>query len=270
MAPPHHTPLLQFPRTQLAHLLSVLKHHGPNSRTLTTAALATAGTSLALFAAWVIRDYYAWTAFGTGGTPATPAGYWRMTKIRIARAFAKDDLADGRSLSVIGPKYLAIDLPDRNAAKRARPVSMARTMPQRQVPSATPLAEDVRAAVHALPEKYCAQLPDRLRLDRSHTEGRSTDAIYAKADCPGRKKGAQDRILKDEIAHVHPAENSLHVWLSEPDARAVVAAGWGERFPLTFVHPGWVFVYAPESMDDVRVIEEIVKAGIAHLTGEKV
>jgi hypothetical protein len=44
-----------------------------------------------------------------------------------------------------------------------------------------------------------------------------------------------------EIAHVHLADNSLHMYLSPLDARAVIESEWGERFPVKELGPpGWV------------------------------
>ncbi len=85
------------------------------------------------------------------------------------------------------------------------------------------------------------------------------------AESPGK-----DPILDHEIAHAHPADDSLHVWLSDPDARTVIEAGWGQRFPLTFVKSGWMMVYAPRNLDEVEMVEEIVRAGIAWITGVEV
>jgi len=214
---------------------------------------------------WLVLDYRAWVAFGTGGTPPTPAGYWKITKFRIRRALSSDHLTDHTPLHTSGPTYLRKDLPRRQGP---RPSIIARTLPQRQHPQ--PLGPEVKQRLHDLPAKYQAQYADILTLDRSITEGRSTDAIYAKPNLLSRHPSAKDDTLGDEIAHVHPAENSLHVWLSESDARTVVAAGWGERFPLSslsMVHNGWTFVYAPRSMEEADVVEEIVKAGIGYLTG---
>lgn len=257
------------PIHRLLHLpLDKFLYHKPthiDAKFLTKSVFGITGASVALFAFWIAADYQAWIAFGTGGTPPTLSGYWRMTKIRISRLFAKDSLTDSSLLNPIGPKHLDINLPDRTGR---RPAVQSRTMPQRQVPQ--PIDEKVRERLHALPSKYCTEHADILKLDLSHTEGRSTDGIYALENLSGRYAGAKDQILKNEIAHAHPADNSLHVWLSEADAREVVRKGWGERFPLSFVHPGWVFVYAPETTEDVDVIEEIIKAGIAHLTGKKI
>ena len=165
-----------------------------------------------------------------------------------------------------GPSYLASDLPRREGSP---PKIISRTLPQRQVPAQAVLDRAAYIRLHDLPKRYAEQYGDYLRLDKSITEGRSTDAIYAR---PAHRHGAKDHILGDEIAHVHPAENSLHVWLTESDTKKVVLAGWGERFPLAslgMVDNGWTFVYAPRNMDEVAVVEEIVKAGIGHLTGKR-
>lgn len=269
-----------------------------DAKATATAAFAAVGTFAVLSAAWVVYDYNQWVAFGTGGTPPTPSGYvslplplrasyisqraeysqsnvrslltllqWRMTKFRWRMFRSSDDLRDASKIEASGPTYL------RNLPLRAgqRPRIVARTMPQRQQPEKIDPA--VRERVHNLPKKYCDQHPQFLTLDLSKTEGRSTDAIYANPDLPGRDPAAKDRMLGNEVAHVHPAENSLHVWLSPSDAKQAVEKGWGERFPLSslgMLHPSFIMIYAPRSMDEVDVIEEIVQAGIGYLTGEKV
>jgi hypothetical protein len=179
---------------------------------------------MVLFGLWILRDYHAWKDFGTGGTPPTWAGYLKMTKIRLHQLFSGHDMRDVSPLGSEGPSHLHIALPDRSAS---RPTIQSRTMPQRQFPAT--LDPDVQARLHGLPRKLCSQYSDLLRLDLSHTEGKSSDGIYARDGLPRRNVSATDRILQDEIAHVHPAENSLHVWLSQADARKVVSTGWGER-----------------------------------------
>ena len=240
-----------------------------DARSASTAAAATVGTFAALSAAWVARDYNQWVSFGSGGTPPTPSGYWRMTKLRWRAFWSGDDMRDAAVLATAdGPKNLTRSLPQREGE---RPKILSRTMPQRQKPE--PLDTSIRERVHAIPSKFCKEHPDILVLDLSKTEGRSTDAIYAKPDLPGRHPSAKDKILGNEITHVHPAENSLHVWLSGPDAKEVIEKGWGERFPLSAMgmcHPSFIMVYAPRSMADVDVIEEIVAAGVQFLTGVKV
>lgn len=215
---------------------------------------------------WIYQDYTAWVAFGTGGTPLTFRGYMRITKFRVLRALFGDSLKDTSTLASIGPSYLTFDLPRRQIPS---PKILPRTLPQRQYPE--DLDEKVKDRLHALPKKYATELPHLLVLDKSITEGRTTDAIYARPELPDRKQGGQDKVLGDEIAHVHPEERSVHVWLTIADAKKVVDARWGERIPLSslnMTHNGWTFLYAPRSMAEVDVVEEIIKAGMGHLTGE--
>ena len=191
--------------------------------------------------AWLVYDYNAWVAFGTGGTPPNLAGYMKITKFRILRALSGGSLTDASMLPADGLSYLEKPLPTR---KGAAPHIISRTLPQRQSP--VPLDPAIYKRLHALPSTYEQKYPSLLTLDKSATEGRSTDAIYARPELPGRKKATQDRILGNEIAHVHPAENSLHVWLTPTDTRKVVESGWGQRFPLAslkMVDAGWTFVY---------------------------
>ncbi|KIX09763.1 uncharacterized protein Z518_00844 [Rhinocladiella mackenziei CBS 650.93] len=241
------------------------------SRPANTAITSTA-VALTFSLAWFLSDFYAWKSFGTGGTPPTWAGYWRMTKIRINRMllFGKDDLTDPSPLSSSGPKYLEAEtIPARQGP---RPSIMARTMPQRQVPYKKGTVDaGVEARVKAMMATFAAQYPDLLDLRPSKTEGGSTDAIYAKPSLPTlNAKAKNDKILTTEIAHAHPAEGSLHVWLGQADAKIVVEKGWGMRFPLVFVDKGWTMVYAPRTMAEVDVVEHIVQAGIANITGVEV
>jgi hypothetical protein len=237
-----------------------------NPRTTSAAIIATAA---ALTTTWILIDYYQWTSFGTGGTPPTPSGYWRMTKLRWKAFRSGHDLRDASVLTgAAGPQFLPEDLPTRAGP---RPKILSRTMPQRQQPE--PLDSVLQERLQKLASTICSMHSDILTLAPSKTEGFSADAIYAHPALPGRHPSAKDRILGDEIAHVHPAENSLHVWLSGPDAKMVVEKGWGERFPLSAMgmcHQSWVMVYAPRDERELEVVEQIVKAGIGYLTGMKI
>ena len=227
-------------------------------------AVGVVGGALALGAVWLITDYNGWIDFGTGGTSPNLVGYCEITKFRLRLAWSGDDLKDASSVPSIGPSHLKIDLPHR---KPPVPELMSRTLPQRQVPS--PLDQKLYDRLHALPHNYYEKYPSMLRLDRSIT-GLTTDAIYAHHEL---HTVDIDPVLGDEIAHVHPQDNSLHVWLSLADTRKVVDAGWGLRFPLASLkmcHGGWTFLYAPRSDEEIDVVEEVVKARIRHLTGEEI
>ena len=192
-------------------------------------------------------------------------GYYKMTMIRIKHNLSNNDLLDPTPLSTTGPSYLKKPLPKRHGD---RPKIRAHTMPQRQEPG--PIDAPTRALLQSLVRQLAAQHPDLFEVRPSHTEGKTTDGLYAKKDVPSLNPIARDPILNHEIAHAHPADNSLHVWLSDPDARKVVEAGWGQRFPLTFVKSGWTMVYAPRDEVELAVVERIVKAGTAWITGVEI
>lgn len=191
-----------------------------------------------------------------------------MTKLRIGQIFSRDDLTDATPLSSsAGPSYLdAGTLPVRAGA---RPPIVSRTMPQRQVPyKPGVVGPGVAERTATLAATFAARYPDVLDLRPSRTEGYSADGIYAHESLPTvNAECGRQKLLGTEIAHVHPADGSLHVWLSEADARIVVEKGWGQRFPLPFIPRGFVMVYAPRTMEEVDVVEKIVRAGIAWVSG---
>jgi hypothetical protein len=225
------------------------------------------GASLAILGAVrTISDKEAWTTYGSGGTPPTWKGYARIRLLRVVSYFFPRDLSNASRLSAHLPRYLET-LPRREGS---RPPVTHWFLPQRQAPPHM-TSQPVRNRLQALCACYAKAYPDLLRVDLSETEGRSTDAIYAKrADMPGRNPAALNRFLGDEICHVHPVDNSLHVWCSDADAKEVVEKGWGLLFPLApmkIVNAGWVFVYAPRNEKELGVVDKIVRAGIANVTG---
>jgi hypothetical protein len=196
-----------------------------------------------------------------------------MTKIRLSQLTSSNDLRDPSPLSAdAGPRYLPEGF-EKRRRDVPRPRIMGRTMPQRQVPYKD---NEVEAGVNDRISKLCAALTQKydklIFLAPAKTEGGAADGIYARKELDTLNpavKNPKNKILDGEVGHAHPADSSLHVWLSEGDARRVVEGGWGERFPLSFVDKGWVMVYAPTTMLHVDVIEEIIKAGIGWVCGQK-
>ena len=184
-----------------------------------------------------------------------------MTKLRVKFALSGANLLDVSTLKDDGPSYLKAPLPQRSGP---RPTIMPRIMPQRQRPEA--IDEATRARLQSLVKEMASAHPDLLEVKLSHTEGKTTDGLYARREVTTLNPVARDPLLDHEIAHAHPADNSLHVWLSDRDVRAVIEANWGQRFPLTFVKSGWTMVYAPRDSAELAVVEAIVKAGIGWVT----
>lgn len=243
------------------------------SQSPTRLATTTLAATSTLIAAWVLIDYNSWTAFGTGGTPPTWAGYWRMTKIRINHKLSGPDLRDASALDANkGPRYLPAGF-EKNRCKTPRPRIVSRTMPQRQVPYRKSDMEDgVQARIDCLCATLALRYPELLYVAPAKTEGGAADGIYAKpvSTLNPAVHDPKNKILQGEVGHAHPADASLHVWLSEGDAHRVVEGGWGERFPLAFVDKGWVMVYAPTTHAEVDVVESIMRAAIGWVCGQKV
>ena len=197
-----------------------------------------------------------------------------MTKLRFNAMLSNDDMRDPTPLNSDGPKYLPADFAMKHKREGQRPKMVSRTMPQRQHPFRNGDVEvGVKQVVGSMMQTFYAGHTQLLVLKPSKTEGGSTVAIYAKPDLDTLNPVAlepRNKLLDKEIAHAHPADGSLHVWLSQADARAVVESGWGERFPLKFVDKGWTMVYAPRTMEEVKVVEEVVKAAVGWVCGVKI
>ncbi len=74
-----------------------------------------------------------------------------------------------------------------------------------------------------------------------------------------------------EVAHVHPQDNSLHVYLSPQDAKVVLTREWGQRFPVEgMAPPSWIMVYAPRNEEEMEVVREIVRAAVCFAVGRNV
>lgn len=100
----------------------------------------------------------------------------------------------------------------------------------------------------------------------SKTEGGTGSAIYVKSDVKSINPVAH--MIFYEVAHVHPSENSLHVYVSPQDAKLVMKRGWGQRFPVTWLAPpSWIMVYAPRTEEEVEVVREIVRAAVCFAVG---
>jgi hypothetical protein len=186
-----------------------------------------------------------------------------MTILRLKFFF--HNVFDPSGLSKDGPSYLKEPLPPRAGG---RPQLMPRILPQRQRPE--PIPPQVRDKLQNLMKSLAAEHPSLFTVRLSHTEGKTTDGLYALESVPTLNPVAKDKILSHEIAHAHPSDNSLHVWVSDPDAFKIIEAGWGCRFSLPFVKSGWTMVYAPRNEEEYKVVEDIVKAACGWITGVEI
>lgn len=188
-----------------------------------------------------------------------------MTKLRLKAFMDNDDLLDTSIYGKTGPAYLT----DLSLRSSPRPRLMPRILPQRQVPDGV-LSTASLTRLHSIINRVAEAHPDVFEIKPSHTEGKTTEGLYAKHDLKTLNPIARDKMLDHEIGHTHPSDNSLHVWLSDRDATEVVNKGWGQRFCLPFVNKGWVMIYAPRSIEEVEVVERIVKAAARFISGVEV
>ncbi|KAF2020941.1 hypothetical protein BU24DRAFT_416600 [Aaosphaeria arxii CBS 175.79] len=226
-----------------------------SSRVAIASSIAVATSTLAGALLWA--DYRAWKNKGTGGTPSTLAGYYKIQKWGLYLLFHPQDLHDPSFIPDGGPSYLS-EFPEREFE---RPGLTRWVLPQRQqrVSQTQGTQESLSTILPSLANSDAYK--DLIYTGPSKTEGGTGTAIYVRPEVPTINPKA--KAIFYEIAHVHPSDSSLHVYLSPRDARVVVEKKWGERFSVDWIAPkSWVLVYAPRNATEVEVIREIVEAGI--------
>ncbi|KAH5145869.1 hypothetical protein HBH70_045730 [Parastagonospora nodorum] len=231
----------------------------------TTAQYILSGIVAAGVAFWY--DFNNWKDSGTGGTPPTLQGYLKIQRWGLYLLYKRQNLLDPSPIPDTGTSYIKPQkVPDRIGD---RPALTHWTLPQRQVPGKiTPAAsmtlQDLMREFASTPaySSYIKEGP-------SKTEGGTGSAIYVKPDVKSINPVAHKIFF--EVAHVHPSENSLHVYVSPQDAKLVMNRGWGERFPVTWLAPpSWIMVYAPRTEEEVEVVREIVRAAVCFAVGKNV
>ena len=228
------------------------QEHSTLSRTAVGMALLTAATAL-----WALQDYRRWRALGPGGLPANLLGWWSMIRFRLK---ALDQLDEGPLLAI------AATADDLQAWSRsgqrsgARPSVSPYPIPHRQLTQLP--VQEVRLALVNLFNQTVQEHADLLEYARSHYEKRHP-AITLKA-----YQGRLGEQSYGEIAHIHPSDHSMHMILSATDAAAAMQMGWAQRHGLAGLAVGlpdtYVMVYAPRNEQDLRVVEELLKAAIAY------
>lgn len=190
------------------------------------------------------------------------SGYCRLTLCRIMFAYHVPLQTESKTLSSDGPSFLKI-IPARAGG---RPRLMPHILPQRQRPE--PIEQLTKKKLMSLMSRLASEHPDILESRPSHTEGMTADGLYARKNNKSVNPiVVADRTLDYEIGHAHPTDSSLHLWLSEADARKIIEARWGQRFCLPNVQKGWTMVYAPRNLEELQLIEEFVKASVRWVTG---
>ena len=81
-------------------------------------------------------------------------------------------------------------------------------------------------------------------------------------------------MVGTEFAHLHPPyDGSLHLVLTEPEARQVIERGWGEFHPLVeqgVMPPTNLMVFGPRDAAELETVWTVVQASYANATGQPV
>ncbi|EEP81022.1 conserved hypothetical protein [Uncinocarpus reesii 1704] len=218
--------------------------------------------ALTLFIRRVRSGYHAFLALGPGGTPSTFMGYLRICVLRI---FALRNPLNPPLLPVnLRPQTgILKDLPKRNSP---RP-KVAGIAPQRQVSQRG--SASMYSALAAAIKDISIHNSDHLYLGTSCFEKHSTGlfslpTLINQVTCNG------------EVCHAHPSDGSLHLTLHPADVKYVIEKGWGERHPLAreswwwklrFVPVGFVMIYAPQTMEELQCVIQIIHAATWWVTG---
>ncbi|KAI8935517.1 hypothetical protein NX059_008088 [Plenodomus lindquistii] len=221
----------------------------------------------ALLAAAFVYDFKSWQSFGTGGTPPTIEGYTKIRRWGLYLFFQQQNLLDSSPLPDTGTSYIKPQrVPNRVGN---RPTLTRWTLPQRQIPEKiTPAASQT---LHNLMATFASTSPYSKFIEArpSITEGGTGTGIYVKRGIKGINPDAHKIFY--ELGHVHPADHSLHVYVSPLDAKLVIKRGWGLRFPVDWLVPSsWIMVYAPRNEEEVEIVREIVRAAVCFAVGRDV
>jgi len=203
------------------------------------------------------KDYEAFLALGSGGTPSTFSGYLRICVLRIA--------------ALSNPF-----VPPAPPPKSRQPAGYLETLPKRSGPrpKVAGIAPQRQLNQKATNEDYAALCSVISGLEAQHSKslftGRScfekhSIALFSKVL-------VDDRVTcNGEICHSHPSDGSLHLTLHHADVKVVLEAGWGQRHPLAseswwwwwhgrVVPTGFVMIYAPRDTVELESVSEIIKA----------
>jgi Family of unknown function (DUF5519) len=209
-----------------------------------------------LAAAWVVRDYRGWLALGPGGLPPTPRGWLTMAVLR-ALTWRVDPFA---TRGVTGIRHLTDPLPVRAGP---RPAVAHYPIPHRQLDQFPDRGFTTTLTVAS----FVGSRPD-LTVRQSYFE-KHNDAAFAALELPVHADG---QVSGGEIGHIH-ADGSLHAVLAATDAATAIEHGWGQLHPAAGRAAGlpstYVLLYSPRNPDEVAVVERLLDAAAAHMTGNQ-
>jgi len=176
-----------------------------------------------VLAIWVATDYRQWKALGKGGVPYNFQGWLLVTSFRM---YKREPIGTALYADRIGGAADSVHLHELPIRQGPRPRVGVHPVPHRQLDQ---LAEgDSRRRLNETFDRFVAQNDHSVCYAKSFYEKRN-DAVTLLDASKGHPLA---QISQGEIAHIHPADGSLHMIFSPSDAKQVIEQGWGERHPL--------------------------------------
>jgi hypothetical protein len=220
----------------------------------------------------ILSDYQFFISLGPGGTPQTPAGYLRITLLRLIAHTKKGVLTPPKPfLTSPFRAYFrsSSELPQR---RDVRP-KVAGLAPHRQL-NQKGSAADVDSLMDAM-RQLVNKNTGSVITGKSCFEKHSL-AIFLSPSPAAKIINDPTQIAKNpgdivrnatcgtppEVAHMHGSDGSLHLTLHPEDAATVINRGWGERHPLAgrTVPRGFMMVYAPRGEEELEIVMNIIRA----------
>ncbi|KAI1649791.1 hypothetical protein F4815DRAFT_135426 [Daldinia loculata] len=202
---------------------------------------------------FVHNDYQNYLKLGPGGTPATFAGYIRINWFKLWAC--RDPFTPLPADPDVQPAAGILrekPLPYR-CGLRPKVVGIA---PQRQVDQFG--SRDCYLTLRRILESHSRNNPEELGIGTSCFEKHGL-ALFSRYPF--------NKTCQGEICHVHNSDYSMHLNLHPDDVKEVIEKGWGQRHPLTSqcflkmpVPKQFTMVYAPRSMDELKVVCQIIEA----------
>lgn len=214
-----------------------------------------------VLAIWVAMDYRQWKALGKGGVPSNFLGWLLITSFRMHK---REPIGTAIYADRIGGAADSVHLYELALRQGPRPRIGAHPVPHRQL---NQLAEgDSRRRLNETFDRFVAQNDHAVRYTKSFYEKRNGAVTLLDAS----KGHPLAQISQGEIAHIHPADGSMHMIFSPSDAKQVIEKGWGERHPLAgspkFNLPDtYLLIYAPRNEQEVDVINQLLCAAVQHI-----
>ncbi|XXG94622.1 hypothetical protein Hte_000879 [Hypoxylon texense] len=202
---------------------------------------------------FIHNDYQNYLKLGPGGTPATFPGYVRINWLKLwACRDPLNPLPADPDVEPVAGILRRKPLPYR-CGPRPKVVGIA---PQRQVNQFG--SRECYLALRRTLENHSSVNSEEVGVGTSCFEKHGM-GLFARYPF--------NKTCQGEICHVHNSDHSMHMNLHPDDVKEVIEKGWGERHPLTSqcllkmpVPKQFTMVYAPRSVDELKVVCQIIEA----------